>query len=138
MPKSISKLYSNKYFVIAFQILSKADDNTVMEAVDSEVSVTCTDMNHVKKMFQLALLCTKRHPSDRPTMHEVSRVLISLLPVPICSKKPVFTPEPNAMDFSRFLMPSPVARHEREIIGDSSSDAHWFVRFGEAISKSSM
>jgi tRNA A-37 threonylcarbamoyl transferase component Bud32 len=115
-------------------ILSKADDNTVMEAVDSEVSITCTDMNHVKKMFQLALLCTKRHPLDRPTMHEVARVLISLLPAPLCSKKPVFTPEPMAMDFTRFLMP----RHERDVIGDSSSDAHWFVRFGEAISKNSM
>ncbi|GJN29769.1 hypothetical protein PR202_gb18088 [Eleusine coracana subsp. coracana] len=63
-------------------ILSKADDNTVMEAVDSEVSVTCTDMNLVRKAFQLALLCTKRHPSDRPTMHEVARVLLSLLPAP--------------------------------------------------------
>jgi LRR receptor-like serine/threonine-protein kinase ERECTA len=109
-----------------------------MEAVDCEVSVTCTDMNHVKKMFQLALLCTKRHPYDRPTMHEVSRVLISLLPLPVCSKKSVFTAEPKTMDFTRFLMPSPVARHERDTIGSSSSDAQWFVRFGEAISKNSM
>ncbi|KAJ1692744.1 hypothetical protein LUZ63_009442 [Rhynchospora breviuscula] len=119
-------------------ILSKADDNTVMEAVDSEVSVTCTDMNHVKKMFQLALLCTKRHPSDRPTMHEVSRVLISLLPATVCDKKPVSSPQHNNMDFTRFLMSSPAVRHDRDAMSDSSSDAHWFVRFGEAISKNSM
>ncbi|VAI69426.1 unnamed protein product [Triticum turgidum subsp. durum] len=60
-------------------IMSRADDNTVMEAVDSEVSVTCTDMGLVRKAFQLALLCTKRHPIDRPTMHEVARVLLSLV-----------------------------------------------------------
>ena len=62
--------------------MSRADDNTVMEAVDSEVSVTCTDMGLVQKAFQLALLCTKRHPIDRPTMHEVARVLLSLMPTP--------------------------------------------------------
>ncbi|EMS58253.1 LRR receptor-like serine/threonine-protein kinase ERL2 [Triticum urartu] len=60
-------------------IMSRADDNTVMEAVDSEVSVTCTDMGLVRKAFQLALLCTKRHPIDRPTMHEVARGLLSLV-----------------------------------------------------------
>ena len=59
--------------------MSRADDDTVMEAVDSEVSVTCTDMGLVRKAFQLALLCTKRHPIDRPTMHEVARVLLSLM-----------------------------------------------------------
>ena len=52
-----------------------------MEAVDSEVSVTCTDMGLVQKAFQ-ALLCTKQHPIDRPMMHEVARVLLSLMPAP--------------------------------------------------------
>nr|XP_020182892.1 LRR receptor-like serine/threonine-protein kinase SIK1 [Aegilops tauschii subsp. strangulata] len=55
-------------------IMSRADDNTVMEAVDSEVSVTCTDMGPVQKAFQ-------RHPIDRPTMHEMARVLLSLIPL---------------------------------------------------------
>ncbi|XP_040242832.1 LRR receptor-like serine/threonine-protein kinase SIK1 isoform X3 [Aegilops tauschii subsp. strangulata] len=59
-------------------IMSRADDDTVMEAVDSEVSVTCTDMGLVQKAFQ-ALLCTKRHPIDQPMMHEVARVLLSLM-----------------------------------------------------------
>ena len=62
--------------------MSRADDDTVMEAVDSEVSVTCTDMGLVRKAFQLALLCTKQHPIDRPRMHEEPRVLLWLMPAP--------------------------------------------------------
>ncbi|OEL38600.1 LRR receptor-like serine/threonine-protein kinase ERL1 [Dichanthelium oligosanthes] len=118
-------------------ILSKADDNTVMEAVDSEVSVTCTDMNLVRKAFQLALLCTKRHPSDRPTMHEVARVLLSLLPAP--AVKPPTT-KGTAGDYTRFLATTTAdMNHDVSDIGDnSSSDEQWFVRFGEVISKHTM
>ncbi|CAN6172293.1 unnamed protein product [Urochloa humidicola] len=118
-------------------ILSKADDNTVMEAVDSEVSVTCTDMNLVRKAFQLALLCTKRHPADRPTMHEVARVLLSLLPAP--AVKPPTT-KGAAGDYTRFLATSADMKHDvSDDIGDnSSSDEQWFVRFGEVISKHTM
>ncbi|CAL5036479.1 unnamed protein product [Urochloa decumbens] len=119
-------------------ILSKADDNTVMEAVDSEVSVTCTDMNLVRKAFQLALLCTKRHPADRPTMHEVARVLLSLLPAP--AVKPPTT-KGAAGDYTRFLATTTAdMKHDvSDDIGDnSSSDEQWFVRFGEVISKHTM
>ncbi|VAH76524.1 unnamed protein product [Triticum turgidum subsp. durum] len=63
-------------------IMSRADDNAVMEVVVSEVSVTCTDMGLVQKVFQLALLCTKQHPIDRPRMHEEARVLLWLMPAP--------------------------------------------------------
>uniref|UniRef100_A0A0D9WLD0 non-specific serine/threonine protein kinase n=1 Tax=Leersia perrieri TaxID=77586 RepID=A0A0D9WLD0_9ORYZ len=117
-------------------ILSKADDNTVMEAVDSEVSVTCTDMGLVRKAFQLALLCTKRHPSDRPTMHEVARVLLSLLPAPAVTT-------PKTVDYSRLLASTTAADmrlgHDVTDIGDNScSDDQWFVRFGEVISKHTM
>nr|CAB3469337.1 unnamed protein product [Digitaria exilis] len=119
-------------------ILSKADDNTVMEAVDSEVSVTCTDMNLVRKAFQLALLCTKRHPVDRPTMHEVARVLLSLLPA--SAVKPPTT-KGTAGDYTRFLATTTAdMKHDvSDDIGDnSSSDEQWFVRFGEVISKHTM
>jgi len=51
-----------------------------METVDPEITVTCKDLGAVKKVFQLALLCTKRRPIDRPTMNEVRRVLGSLVP----------------------------------------------------------
>ncbi|KAJ6761248.1 LRR RECEPTOR-LIKE SERINE/THREONINE-PROTEIN KINASE-RELATED [Salix purpurea] len=81
------------------KILSRADDNTVMEAVDPEVSVTCMDLTHVKKSFQLALLCTKRHPSERPTMQDVSRVLLSLIPSPT---KASLLPKP--IDYAKFVI----------------------------------
>ncbi|XP_072969161.1 uncharacterized protein [Typha angustifolia] len=116
-------------------ILSKADDNTVMEAVDSEVSVTCMDMGHVRKAFQLALLCTKRYPSERPTMHEIARVLVSLLPAP--NLKPcVITPK--AMDYTRYLATGPGLNLAGNHSVDSSSDGQWFVKFGEFISKNTM
>ncbi|KAJ6676209.1 LRR RECEPTOR-LIKE SERINE/THREONINE-PROTEIN KINASE-RELATED [Salix viminalis] len=78
---------------------SLADDNTVMEAVDPEVSVTCMDLTHVKKSFQLALLCTKHHPSERPTMQDVSRVLLSLIPSPT---KASLLPKP--VDYAKFVI----------------------------------
>ncbi|MBA0661879.1 hypothetical protein Goklo_006110 [Gossypium klotzschianum] len=62
-------------------ILSKTANNSVMETVDPEITDTCKDLGAVKKVFQLALLCTRRQPSDRPTMHEVTRVLGSLMPL---------------------------------------------------------
>ncbi|XP_050387842.1 LRR receptor-like serine/threonine-protein kinase ERL2 [Argentina anserina] len=80
-------------------ILSKADNNTVMETVDPEVSVTCMDITHVKKTFQLALLCTKRNPTERPTMQEVARVLVSLLPLHH-PKKPLS----KGIDYAKFAV----------------------------------
>ncbi|CAA6666843.1 unnamed protein product [Spirodela intermedia] len=122
-------------------ILARADDNTVMEAVDSEVSVTCTDMGMVRKVFQLALLCTKRHPSERPTMHEVARVLVSLLPA--TAAKP-WGAVPSAaaaqklaeVDYERLLAKS--EQNQGDSGDHSSSDAQWFVKFGEVISKNSL
>ncbi|KAM0063762.1 putative non-specific serine/threonine protein kinase [Helianthus debilis subsp. tardiflorus] len=36
-----------------------------METVDPKISATCKDLAEVKKVFQLALLCTKRQPKHR-------------------------------------------------------------------------
>ncbi|XP_057798423.1 LRR receptor-like serine/threonine-protein kinase ERL1 isoform X2 [Salvia miltiorrhiza] len=124
-------------------VLSKADDNTLMEAVDPEVSITCMDLTHVRKAFQLALLCTKRHPSERPTMHEVSRVLVSLLPPPP-AKKPCSTP-PKSIDYTKFVIgkgqqqeqPHPQTPQQQQH-DTNSSDAQWFVRFGEVISNNTL
>ncbi|MED6144053.1 hypothetical protein PIB30_011849 [Stylosanthes scabra] len=120
-------------------ILSKADNNTVMEAVDPEVSVTCIDLAHVKKTFQLALLCTKRNPSERPTMHEVARVLVSLFPAP--PSKISSGPAKNA-DYAHFLIGK--GQQQPKVEGlqpqqeNNSSNAQWFVRFGDAISKNTL
>ncbi|XP_059629437.1 LRR receptor-like serine/threonine-protein kinase ERL1 isoform X2 [Cornus florida] len=123
-------------------ILAKADDNTVMEAVDPEVSVTCMNLAHVRKMFKLALLCTKHQPSERPSMHEVARVLVSLLPAP--PSKPCPAPaSPKASGYAQFVIekgqPQLKTQQRLEVQTDNNSaDAQWFVRFGEVISKNTL
>lgn len=129
------------FCVLVYQILSKADDNTLMEAVDPEVSVTCIDQTHVKKMFQLALLCTKAHPSERPTMHEVGRVLISLLPPPPI-KDCLAPPPPKSIDYAQFVIgkgqPQLAMMQQQPQTDNNSSDAQWLVRFREALSKNTL
>lgn len=119
------------------QILLKASDDTVMEAVDPEVSVTCMDISRVKKVFQLALLCTKRQPSDRPSMHEVARVLVSLVQPP-ATKKP--SPVPlKPIDYARFVISNQDQQHHLTADHqENSSDAQWFVRFQEVVSKNTL
>ncbi|KAK9103525.1 hypothetical protein Sjap_020779 [Stephania japonica] len=119
-------------------ILSKADDNTVMEAVDPEVSITCMDLNLVRKTFQLALLCTKRNPSERPTMHEVVRVLVSLLPAP--PSKSLITPSKSAkpISYTQFVVNTEAKQPLQQHADHSSSDAQWFVKFNEVISKNTL
>ncbi|XP_052176155.1 LRR receptor-like serine/threonine-protein kinase ERL1 [Diospyros lotus] len=124
-------------------ILKKADDNTLMEAVDPEVTITCVDLSHVRKTFQLALICTKPHPSERPTMHEVSRVLVSMLPSPPAAK-PSGAPS-KTIDYAQFVIdkeraqlktPPQKQQQQQQTQGESnSSDAQWLVRFGELVSK---
>ena len=119
--------------------MSKVEDNTIMETADEEAKLTCSDTGKLKRAFQLALLCTKKHPSERPTMHEVARVLLSLLPVTETEKPWAAAPAHKAaeIDYGRLL----AARSDIERVdveGRSSSDAQWFVKFGEVISKNSL
>ncbi|OIV96431.1 hypothetical protein TanjilG_09858 [Lupinus angustifolius] len=60
-------------------ILSKTANNAVMEIIDPDITATCKDIGTVRKVFQLALLCTKTQPNDRPAMHEVARILETLV-----------------------------------------------------------
>uniref|UniRef100_M4D0R8 Protein kinase domain-containing protein n=1 Tax=Brassica campestris TaxID=3711 RepID=M4D0R8_BRACM len=110
-------------------ILAKADDNTVMEAVDPEVTVTCMDLGHIRKTFKLALLCTKRNPLERPTMLEVSRVLLSLLPsMQVAKKLPSPDPSKKPTNYG-------VREQQQE---RSEEGSQWFEQFHEVISKSSV
>lgn len=120
------------------QILSKVTDNTVMEMVDPDITDTCKDLGEVKKVFQLALLCSKRQPSDRPTMHEVVRVLDSLFcPDPLRKKA-----QPPGSEQSA-TAPSYISEYVGLQGGSalscanssSASDAELFMKFGEAISQ---
>ncbi|KAL7165688.1 hypothetical protein ACSBR2_036548 [Camellia fascicularis] len=124
-------------------ILSKTANNAVMDTVDPEISATCKDLGGVKKVFQLALLCTKRQPSDRPTMHEVGRVLGSLVPSDTAPKQltpnpPTPTTLPSAKvpcymdEYANLKTP-----HLVNCSSMSTSDAQLFLKFGEVISQNS-
>ncbi|KAI6682132.1 hypothetical protein NL676_036013 [Syzygium grande] len=122
-------------------ILSKTASDAVMETADPDVTATCKDLGAVKKVFQLALLCTKRQPSERPTMHEVARVLGSLVP----STTP---PKQLSTVGSAFLPCTKIASYMDEYANlktphlvncsaMSTSDAQLFLKFGEVISQNS-
>ncbi|GFZ15588.1 leucine-rich receptor-like protein kinase family protein [Actinidia rufa] len=121
-------------------ILSKTANNTVMDTVDPEILSTCKDHGEVKKVFQLALLCTKRQPSDRPTMHEVTRVLGSLIPSNAPKQLTLVppTPLPSAKvtcymdEYANLKTP-----HLVHCPSMSTSDAQLFLKFGEVISQNS-
>ncbi|XWS72376.1 hypothetical protein CRYUN_Cryun02cG0034900 [Craigia yunnanensis] len=120
-------------------ILSKIANNAVMETVDLEVTATCKDLGAVKKVFQLALLCTKRHPSDRPTMHEVTSVLGSLMPLDTPPKRPTSI-QPSLLQSTKVTcykdeyanLKTP---HLVNCPSMSTSDAQLFLKFGEVISQ---
>ncbi|KAF3446113.1 hypothetical protein FNV43_RR11292 [Rhamnella rubrinervis] len=118
-------------------ILSKTANNAVMETVDPEITATCKDLGAVKKVFQLALLCTKRQPSDRPTMHEVTRVLGSLVPSTTPPPKLSTTPTlPSTLPSAKVpcYMDEYVNLKTPHLVNCpsmSTTDAQLFLKFGE-------
>ncbi|KAB5553063.1 hypothetical protein DKX38_010374 [Salix brachista] len=122
---------------LSILILSKTANNAVMETVDPEVTATSKDLGAVKKVFQLALLCTKRQPADRPNMHEVTRVLRSLVPLITppkqCAQAPP-APLPSAKvpcyidEYANIKTP-----HILNCPSMSTSDAQLFLKFGELV-----
>ncbi|KAI3880505.1 hypothetical protein MKW92_004115, partial [Papaver armeniacum] len=120
-------------------IMSKTANNAVMETVDPEISSTCKDLAAVKKLFQLALLCTKKQPFDRPTMHEVTRVLESLVPIPDVKQSPPqgSGPPPPPSNVPSYMeeyanLKNPGMLYCASV---STSDAQLFLKFGEVISQ---
>ena len=108
-----------------------------METVDPEITATCKDLGAVRKLFQLALLCTKRQPLDRPTMHEVARVLGSLIPPIVPPKQP--TPTLPSAKASGYIDEYATLKtpHMMNCPSMSTSDAQLFLKFGEVISQNS-
>lgn len=121
------------------QILAKATNNAVMETVEPDITDTCSDPGAIKKVFQLALLCTKRQPSDRPTMHEVARVLSCLIApnLPQSAKQPPL-PSPLPSTLPSYINEYASLKNNAALTcaaSQSSSDAHLFLKFGEVISQ---
>lgn len=113
-----------------------------METVDPDISATCKDLGAVKKVFQLALLCTKKQSSDRPTMHEVTRVLGSLvqpLPPPKQAQQLALLPLPTTDSALPSYMNEYANLKNPTVLtctaSLSSSDAQLFLKFGEVISQ---
>jgi len=65
------------------QLIGCKVDNSVMDTVDPGVAATFTDFAVVRKVFELALFCSRGQPSEHPTMNEVAKFLQSLLPASI-------------------------------------------------------
>lgn len=124
--------------LLQMQILSKTANNAVMETVDPDIADTCKDLGEVKKVFQLALLCTKRQPSDRPTMHEVVRVLDCLVrpDLPPKSAQQLAMPQPPAVPS---YINEYVSLRGTSVLScansSCTSDAELFLKFGEVISQ---
>ncbi|KAK1287575.1 LRR receptor-like serine/threonine-protein kinase ERECTA [Acorus calamus] len=122
-------------------ILSKTANDSVMETVDPEITAMCTDLSAVKKVFQLALLCCKRQPTDRPTMYEVVQVLWFLTQPHIVEEQKKQLQQNNATEYPSYLdecanlknHPNPVSRSSSL----SASDTELFLKFGEVISQNS-
>ncbi|XP_037464254.1 LRR receptor-like serine/threonine-protein kinase ER1 [Triticum dicoccoides] len=115
-------------------ILSKTASNAVMETVDPDIADTCQDLGEVKKVFQLALLCTKKQPSDRPTMHEVVRVLDCLVhpdPPPKAAQPQPPTGPSYANEYVSLRGAGTLSSCANS---SSTSDAELFLKFGQAIS----
>ncbi|XP_051119275.1 LRR receptor-like serine/threonine-protein kinase ERECTA [Andrographis paniculata] len=117
-------------------ILTKAANDSVMETVDPEINETCKDSGDVRKLFQLALLCTKRQPSERPAMHQVVRVLLSLAPPELDSALPA--PLPVAKCYVDEYLNLRTTPHLVNCPSMSTSDAQLFLKFGEVISQNSV
>ncbi|EMS63677.1 LRR receptor-like serine/threonine-protein kinase ERECTA [Triticum urartu] len=116
-------------------ILSKTASNAVMETVDPDIADTCQDLGEVKKVFQLALLCTKKQPSDRPTMHEVVRVLDCLVhpdPPPKAAQPQPPTGPSYANEYVSLRGAGTLSSSCAN--SSSTSDAELFLKFGQAIS----
>lgn len=109
-----------------------------MDTVDPEILATCKDLGAVKKVFQLALLCSKRRPSDRPTMHEVVRVLGTMVPTPEVKLIPSESTKVHQCykdEYANLKTPTP---HLLNYSSMSTSDAQLFLKFGEVISQNSV
>lgn len=109
-----------------------------MEMADPDITSTCKDLAVVKKVFQLALLCTKRQPSDRPTMHQVVRVLGSFMlseqpPAAVAATSTTLTSSCYVDEYANLKTP-----HNVNCSSMSASDAELFLRFGQVISQNSV
>ncbi|KAJ7552037.1 hypothetical protein O6H91_06G039600 [Diphasiastrum complanatum] len=118
-------------------VISNVSGNTVMDVVDPEIKATVADISSVKKTISLALLCTDRVSSHRPSMQEVCNALFTLIPVHM-PKKPAPTTMFSGMNQRRYLDDYADSKHRDNLSASSTtSGGQLFVKFGEVISQNS-
>lgn len=101
--------------------MSKLEGKTIQDAVDPHVRATCREMDSLEKTLKLALLCTKLNPSLRPSMYDVSQVLLSLLPI----QSPTYSPTSN-------LKESPASKQRRYVDMYSTKQSEDISRSGSS------
>lgn len=118
-------------------VLTKQNNGSVMETVDPILQDADSELVGVSKALQLALLCTKKHPSARPTMYDVVRVLLTLFPV--VNTKPALSTH-RGFSYPRYLDEYKDSKSKDDLtLGSSSTSAnHLFVEFGEVISENTV
>ncbi|MCO5574876.1 hypothetical protein L7F22_028669 [Adiantum nelumboides] len=118
-------------------VLSKQIRGSVVEIVDPILTDADSELAGVNKALQLALLCTKKHPSARPTMYDVVRVLLTLFPA--VSTKPALLSQ-KGLSYPRYLDEYKDRKSKDDLtLGSSSTSANYlFVKFGEVISENTV
>ncbi|MCO5576335.1 hypothetical protein L7F22_030144 [Adiantum nelumboides] len=118
-------------------VLSKQISGSIMEIADPILRDTDSELAGVNKALQLAMFCTKKHPSARPTMYDVVRVLLTLFPA--VSTKPALLTQ-KGLSYPRYLDDYKDRKSKDDLtLGSSSTSANYlFVKFGEVISENTV
>jgi len=115
-------------------VMSKLEGKTIQDVIDPHVRATCHDLDALEKTLKLALLCSKLNPSHRPSMYDVSQVLLSLLPMQpeadsMTSKAPLTANQRRYIDMYS-------SKHTEGIsLSNSSSEDTLLYQFKEVISR---
>ncbi|KAG0607870.1 hypothetical protein M758_8G061500 [Ceratodon purpureus] len=114
-------------------VMSKLEGKTIQDVIDTHVRATCHDLDALEKTLKLALLCSKLNPSHRPSMYDVSQVLLSLLPIPSEGEYP--TSKASLTANQRRYVDMYSTKHTEAIsLSNSSSGDTLLYQFKEVIS----
>uniref|UniRef100_A0A7I4BPG7 non-specific serine/threonine protein kinase n=1 Tax=Physcomitrium patens TaxID=3218 RepID=A0A7I4BPG7_PHYPA len=114
-------------------VMSQLEGKTMQDVIDPHVRATCKDVDALEKTLKLALLCSKLNPSHRPSMYDVSQVLLSLLPPQSSDDFPSSKPYPPSNQ-RRYVDMYSSKQTEAISLSNSSSGDTLLYQFKEVIS----
>ena len=115
--------------------MSKLEGKTIQDVIDPHVRATCHDLDALEKTLKLALLCSKLNPSHRPSMYDVSEVLLSMLPIPSEGEYPTSKTSLTANQQRRYIDMYSSKHTEAISLSNSSSGDTLLYQFKEVISR---